>query len=196
MGRLGSALLLLLAVTATAAADASLPALPGSAGRRGGAGTGQEWRGRCAERLEQARDQAAKKVAVFAAGHVEAWARERAAPGDPTATQLVDVIELRVAAGDGLQLLARVEPDDGQLELPADAWIYWPGHTPDGWNAVMQFSIGSFRGSGTSALVRRAHGWRGILTARTGTEAAVLRIFASAIEDCVAMIAPARGGRR
>lgn len=185
MGRLGSALLLLVAVTATAAADASLPAVPGSAGRRGGAGTGEGWRGRCAERLEQARDQATRKAAVFAAGRVEAWAREQAAPGDPTAAHLVDVIELRVSAGDALAFLVQVEPEAASESVDGEGWV--SGAPPEGLDEM-------------NGQRRRAFGWQGLLAARQGTPPAVLRVFETmfrrAVDDCLAMTATARGGRR
>jgi hypothetical protein len=152
-------------------------------------GTGSGLSGRCAERLERARDRAARKAAVFGAGRVEAWARERAAPGDPTAVHLVDVIELRVTEGDALQFLVQVEPEDAALGAdPASAVGWAPGAPPE--------ALGEMNGQR-----RRAHGWQGLLAARPGTAAAVLRVFETtfqrAVDDCLAMAATARAeGRR
>lgn len=98
-----------LAISASAFGDAAVP--PPRAGTvRGGDGK-PAWVGQCAERLEKARDEAALRISTLKGATVEATARERGTPGDPTAAHAVDVVQLLMILGSGPVLGATLEPD-------------------------------------------------------------------------------------
>ena len=108
--------------------DQSMPE-PG----KGGRGHGRvDWTGRCAERLERARDELAKTESRWKGVRVESRAEEIGEAGDPTAKSTVDIVELRVDLGslsDGAvgpsshRFLARVEPYRGQMLLNPVGWV-------------------------------------------------------------------------
>jgi hypothetical protein len=84
----------ILATAKAAFADAAVPDFKKGAGERGDGKPA--WIGQCAERLERARDAAALLLPQLKQATVEATARERGVPGDPTAKQAFDMVQLNL----------------------------------------------------------------------------------------------------
>ena len=82
-------------------ADATLP-LPHRA-TQGNAPAGR-WSERCAERLERARDEAAKLYPPMAAATVESVALELSSSGDPSAQGAADIVQLTLRSKNGLRV--------------------------------------------------------------------------------------------
>lgn len=186
-----------------ASADSALPPPRGAAGNTG-AGPGgmnraqsqaQSWTARCAARLERARDEAARRWAPFREGRVEVVARELSSSGDPTAQEVYDVVEYRLATSEGGESVvfraggvyaATVEPrrDEGTAPTPWTEAAVLPDRTPTGHG----------QGHGHEMTQQREEGpYRGLLRAAAPDRTAIRTfesIFKRAVDDCLRAAAP------
>ncbi len=162
--------------------DASIPHAPEGNGRNRG-----DWTQRCAERLERARDDVAKKFPEFAnVAAVEVTSREIAEPGDPTAKATEDYVKFRANLENG-------DPAHDDVKIASSYWVQiepFHGETMDGksvpgvWARVAGYPL--LKKYNYEPTTRRS----GTLWAdRTRPALARLfeNVFTPAVEDCLKM---------